>query len=111
MSPLLILNTVLVVFLQVRASRGVDGVESGATVTRRAGGVFTLASPHAQGQYQGVFNLGTGGCIALAPLILTTLCIAWGWPGWLVLGPMFVLSGALTIPAARWAERTRSTAA
>lgn len=154
-SPLLILNTVLVVFFQVRASRGVDGVESGAMVTRRAGWVFalscamfavtavtrswvtpfllvigvavhtigemwqaagqfelgfTLASPHAQGQYQGVFNLGTGGCIALAPLILTTLCIAWGWPGWLVLGPMLLLSGALTIPAARWAERTRTGA-
>jgi hypothetical protein len=42
-SPLLILNTVLVVFFQVRASRGVDGVESGATVTRRAGWVFALS--------------------------------------------------------------------
>jgi hypothetical protein len=154
-SPLLILNTVLVVLFQVRASRGVNSVESGATITMRAGVVFTvscatfaattatrgwltplilvlavtvhtigemwqaagqfelsftLAPSHAMGQYQGMFNLGTGGCIAVAPLILTTLCIAWGWPGWLVLAPVFLFGGVLTIPAARWAERTRNTA-
>ncbi|MDP9393295.1 MAG: hypothetical protein M3Q27_03090 [Actinomycetota bacterium] len=46
----------------------------------------------------------------LAPLVLTTLCIAWGTPGWLVLGALFLASGAAMGPVARWAERTRPTA-
>ncbi len=148
-SPLLVLNTVLVILLQVPASHSVNGIRSGAVITRRAGAIFTvscaifaataatrgwvtplmlatavavhtvgemwqaagqfelafsLASPVAQGQYQGVFNLGTGGCVALAPLILITLCIDGGWPGWIVLGIAFAATGILTVPAVRGTE-------
>jgi MFS family permease len=63
---------------------------------------FTLAPPDAQGEYQGLFELGTGGFVALAPLLLINLCIVWGAPGWLVLGAM--LAGT-SIAAARVAVR------
>ena len=63
---------------------------------------FTLAPPDAQGEYQGLFELGTGGFVALAPLLLINLCIVWGAPGWLVLGA--TLAGT-SIAAARVAVR------
>lgn len=71
---------------------------------------FALAPDHAQGQYQGVFTLGKGACTALAPALLTLLCIDWGQPGWLTLAALFLTAGALIRPAARWAERNAGQA-
>lgn len=148
-SPAILLNTVLVVLLQIRVGRRVDSVEKGSKITRlsslffagscllyatthdmpgwavcavlllavlvhtlgemsQAAGEFELsfelAPDHAQGQYQGVFSLGRGACMALAPALLTLLCVDIGQPGWLVLAVVFLAAGLLIAPAARWAE-------
>ncbi|MFJ2028296.1 MFS transporter [Streptosporangium sp. NPDC087985] len=69
---------------------------------------FDLAPPDRQGQYQGFFGAGTAVARMLGPLLLTTLIITWGPPGWLLLGGLFLLAGSAMRPAVRWAERTRS---
>jgi hypothetical protein len=154
-SPLLLVNTVMIVLLQVRASRGSESVPGATHAMRRASVVllascgiyaaasaphavalavvvlvaavfvhtigelrhaggswglsFLLAPLHAQGEYQGVFGIGMQAARGLSPAVLTLLCITWGVPGWLVLGGIFAVMGALIGPAAQWAERTRTT--
>ncbi|GAA2741727.1 MFS transporter [Kitasatospora cinereorecta] len=149
-----LLNTGLVVALQVRASRGVDSSTTAARVWRRSGWAFlagtavialtggalpgwaaalllllavavhtvgelwlaagsfelrfSLAPAHAQGQYSGVFRLGSGLVGVASPSVLGLLCIGWGAPGWLLLGAGFVLAAAAMPPTVRWAERGRS---
>ena len=68
---------------------------------------FGLAPAHAQGQYQGAYGMGMqlGGMVA--PVVVTSLAIGWGVPGWLLLGGLFLLLGALVPPVVRWAERSR----
>jgi MFS family permease len=66
---------------------------------------FALAPADRQGQYQGFFGTGTAIARMLGPLLLTTLIIGWGPPGWLVLGGVFLLAGSTMTPAVRWAER------
>lgn len=68
---------------------------------------FGLAPAHAQGQYQGAYGMGMqlGGMVA--PVVVTTLAIGWGVPGWLVLGALFAILGTLMPPVVRWAARTR----
>lgn len=147
---LVLTNTVTVVLLQVRVSRGIGSVGLGARATRLAGLVlagscmvfassasggetwavallvlgalvqvggemlqaagswaigFGLAPDTAQGQYQGLYNTGFSISSMLAPAVLTALVVGWGWPGWLVLGGLFVVAGALVPPACRWALR------
>ena len=46
----------------------------------------------------------------LGPVVVTTLLIGWGTPGWLVLGGLFLVAGLLFGPAVRWAERRSSAA-
>ena len=145
-SVLMLVNTVLVASLQVRASRGTELPSRAAAVGRRAGLVFfascallaassgrgaavavalllagvavqsvgelwqtasafglslELAQEHAQGEYQGVFALGRGIERAVAPAVLTALCLGWGPPGWLVVGGVLAAAGALLPAAAR----------
>ncbi|MER5320775.1 MFS transporter [Streptosporangium roseum] len=71
---------------------------------------FDLAPQDRQGQYQGFFGAGTAVARMLGPLLLTTLIITWGPPGWLLLGGLFLLAGSAMGPAVRWAERTRAAA-
>ncbi|MGC1209833.1 MAG: MFS transporter [Micromonospora sp.] len=151
-SACMLVNTVIVVLFQVRASRGTEGLTGAARAARRAGAViavacvlfaasggvptsaavalllagsfvhvigelwhaaagwgvsFGLAPAHAQGQYQGAYGMGMqlGGMIA--PMVVTSLAIGWGVPGWLLLGGLFMLLGALVPPVVRWAERSR----
>ncbi len=68
---------------------------------------FGLAPARAQGQYQGAYGMGMqlGGMVA--PIVVTTLAIGWGAPGWLVLAVLFVVLGALVPPVVRWASHTR----
>lgn len=68
---------------------------------------FGLAPAHAQGQYQGAYAMGgqVGGM--LAPVVITTLAVEWGVPGWLVLGALFLGIGALVPPVTRWAASAR----
>ncbi|WP_433366171.1 MFS transporter [Streptosporangium sp. CA-115845] len=68
---------------------------------------FDLAPDGKQGQYQGFFGSGAAVARMLGPLLLTTLIVTWGTPGWLVLGGLFLLSGLAMGPAVRWALRTR----
>ncbi|MFF3441384.1 MFS transporter [Streptosporangium sp. NPDC002721] len=68
---------------------------------------FGLAPADSQGQYQGFFGSGAAVARMLGPLLLTTLILTWGTPGWLVLGGLFLLSGLAMGPAVRWALRTR----
>ncbi|MFD6530574.1 MFS transporter [Streptomyces sp. NPDC060184] len=65
---------------------------------------YSLAPPHATGQYLGVFGLGAGVAEALGPGLLIALCIGWGRPGWYVVGALFVLTGMAAPPAVRWAQ-------
>ncbi|MFF5935039.1 hypothetical protein [Streptomyces sp. NPDC012508] len=55
---------------------------------------------------------GTGVPVArtLGPLLVTALLVTWGVPGWLLLGGIFLLTGAAARPAVRWAERSRAHA-
>lgn len=63
----------------------------------QAGGAFelsfALARSEAQGQYQGVFNLGYGLTEAVAPLVVIAMCVNWGKPGWIVLGVLVTAAG------------------
>ncbi|NBE85184.1 MFS transporter [Micromonospora rubida] len=67
---------------------------------------FGLAPAGRQGQYQGFFGTGTAVARMLGPLVLTTLIIGWGAPGWLLLGGLFVAAASAMGPAVRWAERS-----
>lgn len=69
---------------------------------------FGLAPEHAQGEYQGTFKLADSMVRAAAPVVLTTLCLQWGQPGWVILGAILALCGLLTRPLTRWALRTRT---
>ncbi|OCC10894.1 MFS transporter [Streptomyces sp. PTY087I2] len=71
---------------------------------------FDLAPAGRQGQYQGFFGAGVPVARMLGPLLLTTLIVTWGPPGWLVLGALFLGAGAAMGPAVRRAERDRPTA-
>lgn len=42
----------------------------------------------------------------VAPAILTTVVVGWGWPGWLLFGLVFAGAGFAVPPAVRWARRT-----
>jgi MFS family permease len=66
-----------------------------------------LAPAHAMGKYQGVFNFGEGAATAFGPLLVTLLCIAWGAPGWLVLGAVLLATGLGAPPVTRWAQGNR----
>ncbi len=71
---------------------------------------FGLAPAHAQGQYQGTYGMGFSLGRMVAPVLVTTLAIGWGTPGWIVLGVLFLLLGAAIPPVVRWAAGTRTPA-
>ncbi|WP_329491127.1 MFS transporter [Kitasatospora sp. NBC_01246] len=68
---------------------------------------FDLAPAHQTGQYQGFFGSGVAVARTVGPLLLTTLLLSWGTPGWLLLGALFAAAGWAMGPAVRWAERRR----
>jgi hypothetical protein len=67
---------------------------------------YGLAAEHAQGQYQGLASMLTGGAMALAPGIYSLLCVDWAPAGWFVLGGVFAAAGC----AMPWALRVRPPA-
>ena len=145
-------NTVLVVLLQVRASRGASTV-AGATrlqcwsfgalaLTCLAAGLsgmvsrwpavallvfaallvtlgelwgesarwwlrYEMAAPTAQGEYGGVFQLGTAVPAIAGPALVTALPDRLELAGWLGVAAVFLVGWVLTRPAVRWAERSR----
>ncbi|MBP0451539.1 MFS transporter [Kitasatospora sp. RG8] len=68
---------------------------------------FDLAPAHQTGQYQGFFGSGVAVARTVGPLLLTTLLLDWGAPGWLLLGGFFLAAGCAMGPVVRWAERRR----
>ncbi|MFJ6940720.1 MFS transporter [Streptomyces sp. NPDC101132] len=71
---------------------------------------FSLAPAHQIGQYQGFFGTGVPVARTVGPLLLTSLVVAGGVPGWLVLGGVFLAAGHAMGPATRWAAGTRPPA-
>ncbi|MFI6476681.1 MFS transporter [Nonomuraea sp. NPDC050663] len=69
---------------------------------------YELAPAHALGQYQGLYNMSWQAANVAAPALLTAVIIGWGWPGWLLIGLVFVAAGCAVPPATRWAERSRA---
>jgi MFS family permease len=69
---------------------------------------FQLPPPGRQGDYQGVFALGKGVRQALGPVVVTSLVLGLGAPGWVLLGALFVVLGAANVPLARIAEERGS---
>ena len=68
---------------------------------------FGLAPAHAQGEYAGLFGMGTGTATSLGPTILGFACLTWGQAGWISLGALMVIAGLLIPGAVRLAEHTR----
>jgi hypothetical protein len=68
---------------------------------------FDLAPVHAQGQYQGMYSTGFALANVVAPAVLATVVVGWGWPGWALFGILFAASGMAVPVATRWAKRTR----
>ncbi|MEU4997929.1 MFS transporter [Streptomyces sp. NPDC021622] len=68
---------------------------------------FDLAPAHQIGQYQGFFGTGVPVARTLGPLLLTSLLVMWGVPGWLLLGGIFLVTGLAMGPVVRWAEADR----
>ncbi len=66
---------------------------------------FALAPADKQGQYQGFYGMAPQIARMLGPMLLTSLLIGWGMPGWLMLGGLFLLAGLAMGPAVRLAER------
>ncbi|MGW7684404.1 MFS transporter [Kribbella sp. NPDC054772] len=54
---------------------------------------FELAPPGAQGQYQGTYAMGHQIGDLVAPLVITTVAVSWGWPGWLLTAAVFLVAG------------------
>ncbi|MEJ3658322.1 hypothetical protein WEH80_35705 [Actinomycetes bacterium KLBMP 9759] len=68
---------------------------------------FTLAAPHAHGQYQGVWGIGVGLGESAAPAILTGLLIGAGRLGWIGVAVLLAAAGLVTPPLVRWASADR----
>ncbi|MEV4254667.1 MFS transporter [Spirillospora sp. NPDC049652] len=67
---------------------------------------FGLAPDGKQGQYQGFFSMAPQFARMAGPMVMTSLLIGWGAPGWLVLGALFLLSGLAVGPVVRLASRS-----
>ncbi|MEV6671215.1 MFS transporter [Streptomyces sp. NPDC051162] len=75
---------------------------------------YELAPAGSHGEYQGFFSLGRGATAALAPMVVTTVCLADGarWravSGWLLLG-LVVAAAAAAVPSATRAAARRPEA-
>ena len=66
---------------------------------------FGLAPDHAQGQYQGLVGIGYDLGQAIAPSLLTTVCLGLGQAGWLLLGGFLAALGLAGPPVTAWAQR------
>lgn len=80
-----------------------DQTAAGFTVS------YDLAPEHAHGQYQAAFVLGRGVARAIAPSLLTVLCLGLKTPGWIVLGLLVTMAGFLASTTVRNAQRGAST--
>ncbi|MBY8876325.1 MFS transporter [Actinacidiphila acidipaludis] len=66
---------------------------------------FDLAPADRIGEYQGFFGTGVTIARTAGPLVVTSLLLGWGLPGWLLLGALMPAAAWAMGPAARAAER------
>lgn len=59
---------------------------------------FGLSPAHLQGQYAGLFGLGSGAVKAVAPAVMSLLPLGIGMPGWLALGALLFIVGLVSGP-------------
>ncbi|MGW0879057.1 MFS transporter [Streptomyces sp. NPDC002671] len=71
---------------------------------------FDLAPADRMGEYQGFFGTGVTVARTLGPLVVTSLLLGWGTPGWLLLGALMPVAAYAMGPAARWAASRRPAA-
>ncbi|MFD7391695.1 MFS transporter [Streptomyces sp. NPDC059852] len=64
---------------------------------------FDLAPQGRTGEYQGLFGTGVTVARTLGPLLLTSLLVDWGTPGWLTLGAVMLAASYAMGPATRHA--------
>ena len=69
---------------------------------------YEMASPTAQGEYGGVFQLGTAVPAIAGPALVTALPDRLELAGWLAIAVVFLVGWLATAPSVRWAERTRA---
>ncbi|MFC6982495.1 MFS transporter [Streptomyces cirratus] len=62
---------------------------------------FSLAPAGQMGQYQGFFGTGVPVARTVGPLLLTSLLLLWGIPGWLLLGAVLAAASYAMGPAVR----------
>ena len=62
---------------------------------------FGMAAEGLQGQYQGVYALSFGFANIFGPLLVTSTALTLGRPGWVILGAMFIATGAAYPPLIR----------
>ncbi|MFD9187758.1 MFS transporter [Streptomyces phaeochromogenes] len=72
---------------------------------------FDLAPADRVGEYQGFFGTGVTVARTAGPLVLTSLLVGWGTPGWLLLGGLMLAASYAMGPAVRWATDSRPAAA
>ncbi|MEU6222138.1 MFS transporter [Streptomyces sp. NPDC047042] len=72
---------------------------------------FELAPADRVGEYQGFFGTGVTVARTAGPLVLTTLLVGWGTPGWLLLGGATLIASYAMGPATRRAAAGRVEAA
>ncbi|MFE0739351.1 hypothetical protein ACFW2N_31120, partial [Streptomyces sp. NPDC058855] len=65
---------------------------------------FDLAPAERVGEYQGFFGTGVTVARTLGPLVLTSLVVGWGTPGWLLLGAATLGASYAMGPATRRAH-------
>lgn len=72
---------------------------------------FDLAPTDRVGEYQGFFGTGVTVARTAGPLVLTSLLVGWGTPGWLLLGGLMLAASYAMGPAVRWATDSRPATA
>jgi hypothetical protein len=67
-----------------------------------------LTPSDAHGEYQSTFAAGSATAVSFAPVLMAGLLVSWGVLGWFALAVLFLAAGMPTVPASRWAVRTRA---
>lgn len=129
---ILVINGVAIAFLQIRFARLADTPTRSALAGRRAGwalalscvffavagslslewavvfmlvGSVGLMPETARGEYQGLAAAGSATAETVSPLLMASLLVDWGQPGWFVLGVLFSIAGCGIVQATKWSLR------
>lgn len=65
---------------------------------------FGLSPEAAQSEYLGTFQLHMAFQATVGPILLSTLLVGLGPPGWAVLSLLFIVTAAIIVPSTRWAS-------